>query len=108
MSKYRVIKHWVDGEPIDQNDFDTLEEMLQIPMIQEQTQKCNFGRLGWQTWYCMPSGMPHYSSWDLMVEFTDGSNERICGINTTDGNCDRDAIEKLGLLEVPQKSYQPM
>lgn len=106
--KYQVTKHWINGMPIEQYDFDILQELYEIPMIKEQMSKGNFRKLGWQSWYCMPSGMPHYSSWDIMVEFVDGSSERICDISLVSGTLDINDMHKLGLGEIPQVKYKSL
>lgn len=85
MSKYKVIRHWISGDPVDQSDFDAPEELYDIPMIKEYTLKSDFQEIMWDSTYCMPSGLPHYSSLELVAKFTDGHSERICWINEVDG-----------------------
>jgi hypothetical protein len=85
MKKYQVIRHWISGKPIDQNDFEQPFELYDIPMIKEYMLKNCFQEIIWDSIYCMPSTGPHYSTFELVAKFSDGHSERICWINEVDG-----------------------
>lgn len=94
MSKYHLIRHYFDGNPIDESCFNTTEELYNIPMIKEYMLKDGFQEIMWDSMYCMPSNGPHYSVFELVAKFIDGHFERICWIN--------DAAE----LGLPTKPYE--
>lgn len=41
-----------------------------------------------------------------MAEFTDGSNERICNINTVEGALSIGDMNQLGLQEIPAPKHK--
>lgn len=72
MKKYSLTKKWENDKPVDTYDFDTLQEMQQIPCVEKLLKHANFFRLSIQTGYVCSYYPPNYSTFTLLAELHDG------------------------------------
>jgi len=72
MKKYSLTDKWKNDKPINTFDFDTLEELQQIPSVKKALQNANFFRLSILVSSVLSYYPPNYNTFALLAELHDG------------------------------------
>ncbi len=72
MKKYSLTDKWENDKPVNTFDFDTLEELQQIPSVKKALQNANFFRLSILVSSVLSYYPPNYSTFALLAELHDG------------------------------------
>lgn len=72
MKKYSLTKRWENDQSVNTCDFDTLQELQQVPCVAQAMQHPNFFRLSIQVGSILSYYPPNYNTFDLLAELHDG------------------------------------